>query len=205
MPRASRQPSSNTPGCDVGHARGVRVALGGHVEAAGVRAVDHREVARGGADARAVEVDDVQRRAADRGRGEHFLERLRAAVRLLRPVVAHVDVHGAPPRAASRNTSTISHRDAAPVYWMPMPTASAPRASPARMPLPDRLQLRVGRRLRWPPWPSAGAGTPADRPSPPSARGCGRCWPRSGPAPCPRARRRSGRRRRCRSPAPARW
>ena len=41
---------------------------------------------------------------------------------------------GAPPRAASRKTSTISKRDAAAVYWMPIPTASAPRSSPVRMP-----------------------------------------------------------------------
>ena len=33
---------------DVGHARGVRVTLGGDVEAAGARAVDHRQVPRRG-------------------------------------------------------------------------------------------------------------------------------------------------------------
>ncbi len=41
----------------------------------------------------------------------------------------------APARAASRKTSRISQRDAAAVYWMPIPTASAPRSRPARMPL----------------------------------------------------------------------
>ena len=35
---------------------------------------------------------------------------------------------------ASRNTSRTSARDAAEVYWMPMPTASAPRSRPLRMP-----------------------------------------------------------------------
>ena len=41
---------------------------------------------------------------------------------------------GAFARAASRKTSITSKREAAPVYWMPMPTASAPRSSPRLTP-----------------------------------------------------------------------
>ena len=40
-----------------------------------------------------VQVDHVQRRSGDQGRGEHLLEGVRAALRLLRAVVAQVDVH----------------------------------------------------------------------------------------------------------------
>ena len=81
-------------GRDVGHAGGVRVALGGDVEPARVRALDQREVSRGEADAGAVQVHDVQRRAGDRGGGQHLLQGGGAVSGAPGSVVAHVDVDG---------------------------------------------------------------------------------------------------------------
>ena len=81
-------------GFEVGHAGGVRVALDGDVETAGVGVGDELEDARGGAVGGALDVGDVDGRAGDGGGGDEFLEGGEGVLRAGFAFGAHVDVAG---------------------------------------------------------------------------------------------------------------
>jgi hypothetical protein len=62
-------------GVDKGHSRDVGIGLCSHIEPASARSFDHGEALRRVAQARAVDVHDVQRRARDGGCSDHFAHR----------------------------------------------------------------------------------------------------------------------------------
>ncbi len=81
-------------GIDCGHAGDVRVSLCRNVEAASPGSFDQRNAIQGIAQASAVDVNDVQRGACDRGRTNHFLHRFDGGARLHASGATQVGVDG---------------------------------------------------------------------------------------------------------------
>src|SRR5205807_8262429 len=79
-------------GIDGSHAGDIGISLVGHVEAAGTRSFDEREALRRVAQASAVDVNDVQRRARDRGGSDYFFDRFNRRAGLDAAVTAQVSV-----------------------------------------------------------------------------------------------------------------